>query len=85
MLNAHISETTVKAELLIEFERHTGLGSTYAARLLGYAYSTYAQYRNGRRELQPYTVRHIQALMLLPTGALDKLIKDHVYGTKGQA
>lgn len=64
--------------VLLQFEKHTRLGPTYAAELLGMAYSTYAQVRNGRRDLQSYTQRHIQALMLLPRDTLTTLISEHV-------
>ena len=47
-------------ETLITLERTIGLGATYAARLLGVAYPTYAQYRSGRRELPLYHQRHIE-------------------------
>lgn len=65
--------------LITDFERHIKLGPTFAARLLGYAYPTYAQYRSGRRPLQLYARRHIQAVMLLPPPALDMLIREHVF------
>jgi hypothetical protein len=66
--------------VLVQFEKHTGLGATRAAKLLGVGYSTYAQIRNGRRRLQRYTRNHIQALTTLSSDALDRLIKEHVYG-----
>jgi hypothetical protein len=65
---------------LLHFEKTTGLGPTYAARLIGVAYPTYAQYRSGRRTLQRYHARHIEALLLLSRPALDRLIKEHAYG-----
>lgn len=65
-------------KVLLQFEKHTRLGPTYASELLGMAYSTYAQVRNGRRDLQSYTQRHIQALMLLPRDTLTTLISEHV-------
>lgn len=72
-------------KVLLHFEKATGLGPTFAARLLGVAYVTYAQYRSGRRELQKYHARHIEALLLLEQPALSKLIEDHAYdGTKAR-
>lgn len=65
---------------LIDFEAHTGLGPTYAARLLGVAYPTYAQYRSGRRVLPQYHQNHIQALRLLPEASLRALIEEHANG-----
>ena len=65
-------------KVLLQFEKHTRLGPTYASELLGMAYSTYAQVRSGRRDLQSYTQRHIQALMLLPRDTLTTLISEHV-------
>lgn len=64
---------------LLQLEKATGLGPTYAARLLGVAYPTYAQYRSGRRPLQLYHERHIEALLLLPRATLRKLTDDHAY------
>lgn len=66
---------------ILGFEKATALGPTYAARLLGVAYPTYAQYRSGRRPLQRYHERHIEALLLLPRGSLDRLIKEHACRT----
>ncbi len=67
-------------EVLVNFERATGLGPTYAARLIGVAYVTYAQYRNGSRPLQKYHARHIEALLLLPHRDLMKLIERYAHG-----
>lgn len=66
--------------VLAEFERHTGLKPVLAAKLLGVAYCTYAQVRNETRPLQRYTRNHIQALRELSNDALDRLIREHVYG-----
>lgn len=62
---------------LLHFEKATGLGPTFAARLLGVAYPTYAQYRSGRRTLQHYHARHIEALLLLQEKPLRELIERH--------
>jgi hypothetical protein len=69
-------------KMLVTFENHIGLGSTYAARLLGVAYPTYAAYRSGSRALPEYHERHIQALMLLDGRSLKKLIEEHAHGTR---
>lgn len=65
---------------LLRLEQRIELGATFAARLLGVAYPTYAQYRNGTRRLQRYHERHIEALLLLPDSALRRLIEAHAYG-----
>ncbi len=67
-------------EILISFEKATGLGPTFAAKLIGIAYVTYAQYRNGSRPLQKYHAQHIEAILLLPERALRQLIDKHCYG-----
>lgn len=66
--------------VLLNFEAHTGLGSTYASALLGTAYPTYAQYRSGRRDLPLYHRRHIEALLLLAPEVLRRLIEEHTHG-----
>lgn len=66
--------------VLLNFEAHVGLGSTYAASLLGVAYPTYAQYRSGRRDLPLYHHRHIEALTLLAPKRLRQLIEEHAHG-----
>ena len=68
--------------ILLRFEKSIGLGATYAARLLGVAYPTYAQYRSGRRELPLYHERHIEALLRLSDSELIGLIEKHGYTTK---
>ena len=68
--------------VLSSLECHTALGPTFAARLLGVAYPTYAQYRSGRRELPLYHHRHIEALIALDVSVLTQLIKEHAYGNR---
>lgn len=46
-------------DTLLNFEKQLSLGPTYAARLLGVAYPTYAAYRAGTRELPLYIERSI--------------------------
>lgn len=65
---------------LLRLEQRIELGATFAARLLGVAYPTYAQYRSGRRELQRYHERHIEALMALPDSALTRMIEKYAHG-----
>lgn len=77
--NAYIGLSVRNANpTLVAFEEHIGLGPTYAAELLGMAYSNYAQVRNFTRPLQPYTERHIEAVMLLPTLKLNALKQRHI-------
>ncbi len=64
---------------LMQLELAIGLGPTYAARMLGIAYPTYAQYRSGRRPLQLYHDLHIEALLLLPPAKLSRLIEDRAW------
>jgi hypothetical protein len=64
-------------DTLITFETRTALGPTYAARLIGVAYITYAKYRSGARALPRYHAHHIQALLMLPAPSLQALIKEH--------
>lgn len=68
----------MKNTIILDFEKHTGLGPTYACELLGVAYSTYNQTRCGSRTMQLYLRRHIEALRLLPPDSLAQLIKEHV-------
>lgn len=63
---------------LVAFERMCGVGPTRAARVLGVAYPTYAQYRSGRRELPLYHHLHIAALKLLSKEALNATVKERV-------
>jgi hypothetical protein len=65
---------------LVNFEKQIGLGSTYAARLLGVAYQTYASYKNERRKLPLYHARHIRCMLLLPKDVLQKEIEDFANG-----
>jgi hypothetical protein len=67
-------------ETLLLLERTTGLGPTKAARLLGVAYVTYAQYRSGYRPLQTYHARHIEVILLLSRRELERLIERHING-----
>lgn len=69
-------------DTLIHFEKTCGIGPTFAARLLGVAYPTYAQYRSGRRSLQQYHERHIEALLMLSKVARQKLIERHANGVR---
>lgn len=61
-------------QILIDFEFHTGLGPTYAARLLGVAYQTYAQYRSGKRVIPLYIKRHMDLVTALPP----ELLNSHI-------
>lgn len=73
---AHIACLTVN-DTLLAYEKLYALGPVAAARVMGVAYVTYAQVRSGQRPLQLYHERHLQALMLLPAAARNRLIKEH--------
>lgn len=68
------------SEVLAEFEKRIGLSAPSAARLLGTAYSTYAQYKAGHRDLPKYHQHHVQALLLLDRQKLQRLIEEHAHG-----
>lgn len=63
-------------KVLIEFERHVGLGPAAACRLIGIAYPTYAAYRNESRPLQPYHRNHVADLQRLSRRNLNQLIEE---------
>lgn len=65
-------------ELILNFESRTGLGPVLAAKLLGYPYSTYAQFKNNKRAIKPYLRNHIYAVLLLPDDSLSRLIQEVV-------
>ncbi|MNK62112.1 hypothetical protein D3C87_812810 [compost metagenome] len=67
---------------LLEFERRTALGPTYAARLLCVAYVTYAQYRNGSRDLPPYCEAHMRHLLRIPDKLLRTIIEEDIHGNR---
>lgn len=64
---------------LVNFESHTGLGPTFAAKLLGMPYITYAQYRSGTRPIKTQHIYHVEVLLLLDQKVLQKRIKEVVY------
>jgi hypothetical protein len=67
---------------LIDFERQTELGPTFAARLLGLPYISYAQYRSGTREIKPCHIKHIEVILLLDGETRKKLIQKEVHGNR---
>jgi hypothetical protein len=62
---------------LVDFETAVDLGPVKAARLLGVAYVTYNQYRNGSREPPLYHQRHIEAVLALSGPGRAALIRKH--------
>ena len=66
--------------ILVDFEKRTELGPTYACRLLGIAYPTYAHYRSEHRALPGYHALHIEHLLNAPAEYLQALIQKDVYG-----
>lgn len=67
-------------EFMTKFEAHTGLGPTFAARVLGLPYISYAQYRNRSRKLKACHRYHMEVLMLLDEATLKARIEDVLYG-----
>lgn len=65
---------------LVQFEADIGFGATVACRILGIAYPTYAAYRNGSREFQPYHQKHLEVIYRLSRAEFDKLVKEHING-----
>ncbi len=65
-------------QTLVKFERYCGIGSTRAAKVLGVAYPTYAQYRSARRELPTYHEYHIKVLLMLSREALINVIESRL-------
>lgn len=66
--------------VLIDFEARTGLGPTFAARLLGIPYISYAQYRNHTRPLKTTMVYHMEVLLLLDRRVLAERIERIAHG-----
>lgn len=66
--------------LLLAFEAHIGLGPVTAARVLGCAYPTYAQYRSELRKLPKYHAYHVDSLMRVSAGELHKIIQERTNG-----
>lgn len=64
--------------VLTAFEAKLGLGPVKAARLLGIAYSTYAQYRSCRREIPAYVEHHVETVMLLDRETVMKVVMYHI-------
>lgn len=69
-------------QILVNFERHTSLGPTFAARLLGMPYISYAQCRSGSRVLKLHHEFHIQVLLLLDEEILMQRINEVCYGER---
>lgn len=68
--------TYMQCTYLIEFEKLCGLGPVKTAALLGVSYSTYAQYRSGKRELSLYHRQHIRVLKWMGKAKLKEYIDD---------
>lgn len=66
--------------VLYQLEDRLRAGPVKTSRLLGYSYSTYAQYKNGRRDMTPYLVAHVKALMALTDEELKKQLEEAVNG-----
>ena len=66
--------------LLQQFEQRVDLDAKRAAKLLGFAYSTYNQYQTGLRPLPRYGRNQIKALLRLSDPQLAEQIREVVYG-----
>lgn len=64
------------AHPLYELEQRLGFGPVKTARFLGYSYATYAQYKNGRRDITPYLAEHLRALKIMPDTLLQQLSEE---------
>lgn len=69
-------------QTLVNFERRVRLGPTFAARLLGMPYISYAQCRNGTRVLKQHHEYHIEVLLLLTEETLMQRIKEVCHGER---
>lgn len=67
--------------VLIYFEEQTGLGPTYAAKLLGMPYITYAQYRSNKRPWKVCHERHIEVILMLESKRRNEYIERIVNGS----
>lgn len=68
--------------ILADFEKRTNLGPTFAARLLGVPYISYAQYRAGSRQMKLSMLRHIEVILLLSERARADHIRKALHGTE---
>ena len=66
---------------LIEFENRLSLGPTFAARVLGIPYISYAQYRSGARAMKLSMQRHIEVILLLDETTRTEHIRKALDGT----
>lgn len=71
--------------VLIEFEERIGKTPPEACKVLGVAYSTYAQYRSGLRDLPEYHLNHIDTLRYLRPGALKFIVRERTNGESDKA
>lgn len=66
--------------ILIDFEQRIQRGPTFAARVLGMPYITYAQYRSGVRPFKLVHRRHIEVILLLPAETRETYIEGVLSG-----
>lgn len=66
--------------VLLDFEKRTELGPTFAARVLGTPYISYAQYRSGARAMKLSMERHIEVILLLSERARAEHIRKALHG-----
>jgi transcriptional regulator with XRE-family HTH domain len=69
---------TAKALTFRTFENFLCRNGMESAQVLGIAYSTYQQYRSGRKNPPRATINHIDAIQRLPLDRLHELVKDRL-------
>jgi len=63
--------------LIATLETRTGLGPIRCARLLGWPYITYAQFKSLKRELKDHQARYIELVLFLESDQLAEWIERH--------
>lgn len=70
--------------LLITLEVRTGLGPVGAARLLGWPYITYAQFKSRKRELKEHQARYVELVLFLEPAQLAEWMERHDLSTNDE-
>jgi hypothetical protein len=75
-VNSYMPKRNPPLPLLVDFESRVHLGPTFAARLLGLPYVSYAQYRSGLREFKRTHKLHVKAILMMHAGARENYVKE---------
>lgn len=67
--------------VLAYFEEQTSLGPTFAAKVLGMPYISYAQYRNFSRPWKTCHERHIEVILMLEPKVRSRYIERMLNGS----